>query len=235
MPGFIAKKLCPELVVVSPNFHKYHKASEQVKTVLTQYDPNFCSMGLDESYLDITDFVTRKLNCEGEEIQFPDSGLELTKSHWVCAEQVVQDIRMDVFRTTGLTASAGIATNKMLAKIASDTNKPNGQLLVEPSREGILKFVKELPIRKVCTCTSIAIYPIGYSRVLQICGIGKVSEKMLNALDVTLCHHLYEKRDILSLLFSQTSSNFFLAISLGLGSVEVQRLVHVPQFVSACV
>lgn len=59
----------------------------------------------------------------------------------------------------------------------------------------------------------------------QICGIGKVTEKMLNALDITLCQHLYEKRDILSLLFSQISSDFFLSVSLGLGSVEVQRSV----------
>lgn len=58
---------------------------------------------------------------------------------------------------------------------------------------------------------------------MQICGIGKVTEKMLNALDITLCRHLYEKRDILHLLFSQTSSDFFLAVSLGLGSVTVQR------------
>lgn len=145
MPGFIAKKLCPELVIVSPNSHKYHVASEQVEKVLTRYDPHFCPMGLDESYLDITDFVTMKLDSLGESV--PCS--QLTKSHWLCAEQVVQEIRTEIFRCTSLTASAGIATNKMLAKIASDTNKPNGQLLVEPSREGILKFIKDLPIRKV--------------------------------------------------------------------------------------
>ena len=57
----------------------------------------------------------------------------------------------------------------------------------------------------------------------QICGIGKVTEKMLNALDITLCRDLYEKRDILHLLFSQTTSSFFLAVSLGLGSVDIQR------------
>ena len=145
MPGFIAKKLCPELVIVSPNYHKYHAASEQVEKVLTHYDPHFCPMGLDESYLDITDSIARKLNSVGEDV----SGLQLSRSHWLCAEQVVQEIRAEIFKATTLTASAGIATNKMLAKIASDANKPNGQLLVEPSREGILKFIKELPVRKV--------------------------------------------------------------------------------------
>lgn len=162
MPGFIAKKLCPHLIVVSPNFEKYHAASKQVKEVLSQYDPNFCPMGLDESYLDITDYVTRKLNSaistkEDNTIvhcslrESSDVGaLEHPGSHWLCAEQVVQDIRRDICTITGLTASAGIATNKMLAKIASDMNKPNGQFLVEPMREGILKFVRELSIRKVC-------------------------------------------------------------------------------------
>lgn len=153
MPGFIAKKLCPELVVVPPNFEKYHEASKQVKKVLSQYDPGFCPMGLDESYLDLTDYVARKLTSTREEVcslrESPDIDA-LEGSHWLCAEQVVQDIRSDICRTTGLTASAGIATNKMLAKIASDRNKPNGQFLVEPEREGILKYVRELPIRKVC-------------------------------------------------------------------------------------
>jgi DNA polymerase kappa len=154
MPGFIAKKLCPHLVVVSPNFHKYHKASEQVKKVLTLYDPTFCPVGLDESYLDITNFVTRKLNAEGKELDTAPAGFsrhspKLSKSHWLYAEQVVQDIRTEVYRTTGLTASAGIATNKVLAKVASDANKPNGQLLVDPSKEDTLKFIRGLPIRKV--------------------------------------------------------------------------------------
>ena len=61
---------------------------------------------------------------------------------------------------------------------------------------------------------------------MQVNGIGKVTEKMLNALDITLCCHLFQKSDILHLLFSQSASEFFLASCLGLGSVEVQRLVH---------
>ena len=56
-----------------------------------------------------------------------------------------------------------------------------------------------------------------------------MTEKMLNALDITLCCHLYEKREILHLLFSQASSDFFLASCLGLGSIEVQRLALISQ------
>lgn len=122
MPGFIAKKLCPHLIVVSPNYDKYHMASEQVKGVLSQYDPSFCQVGLDESYLDITDYVIRKLNSDipTKEENTSHYSSELPGSYWLCAEQVVQDIRRDICRTTGLTASAGIATNKMLAKTATD-------------------------------------------------------------------------------------------------------------------
>ena len=76
---------------------------------------------------------------------------ELSPSHWHLAESVVHEIRSRVFTKTGLTASAGIAPNMMLAKVASDMNKPNGQYMVEPNREGVLAFVRQLPIRKVGT------------------------------------------------------------------------------------
>ncbi len=172
MPGFIAKKLCSGLTIVTPNFDKYQRVSEEVKAVFLQYDPNFCPMGLDEAYLDLTEYVQTKIEDNettigssreakgGEtldinpeifrsENQELSSLFGLTYSHWLCAEHVVEEIRAQIYRRTGLTASAGIAPNKMLAKIASDMNKPNGQLLVEPTREEILKFMHNLPIRKV--------------------------------------------------------------------------------------
>ncbi len=156
MPGFIARKLCPTLVIVNPNFDKYHKASKEVQGVLSEYDLNFCSVGLDESYLDITNFVKKKVDSKAETEKSgwssddDDSSLfQLSKSHYICAELVVQNIRKSIHKATGLTASAGIAPNKMLAKIASDMNKPNGQFMVKSTREEILEFLKELPIRKV--------------------------------------------------------------------------------------
>ena len=154
MPGFIARKLCPHLVIVSPNYDKYRKVSKDVQKVLSEYDPDFCSVGLDESYLDITDYVKKEMN--SKTVQQPccttsDAALEcgLLISHYVCAESIVQDIRQNIQKATGLTASAGIAPNKMLAKIASDTNKPNGQFMIKPVKEEILAFLKDLPVRKV--------------------------------------------------------------------------------------
>lgn len=167
MPGFIARKLCPELVIVPPNFDKYHQASEKVKEILFQYDPTFCPMGLDESYLDLTEYVKTRVHknntttlSSNEDLQSSAkdflvdsedvlSPLCLSMSHWFCAKQVVEEMRGEIFKKTQLTASAGVAPNKMLAKISSDLNKPNGQYMVSPTREGIIKFVQELPIRKV--------------------------------------------------------------------------------------
>lgn len=73
----------------------------------------------------------------------------MSLSKWTYAEHVVEELRAKIFESTGLTASAGIAPNKVLAKIASDMNKPNGQFLVEPTKDGVLDFIQELPIRKV--------------------------------------------------------------------------------------
>uniref|UniRef100_Q6DJA4 Polymerase (DNA directed) kappa n=1 Tax=Xenopus tropicalis TaxID=8364 RepID=Q6DJA4_XENTR len=61
MPGFIAKKLCPTLKIVPPNFDKYRAVSSEVREILAQYDPNFLPMSLDEAYLDITDHLSERL------------------------------------------------------------------------------------------------------------------------------------------------------------------------------
>lgn len=69
--------------------------------------------------------------------------------HWRCAEQVVEGMRREIRERTCLTASAGLAPNMMLAKVASDMNKPDGQFTVTATRTGVVDFVQKLPIRKV--------------------------------------------------------------------------------------
>uniref|UniRef100_A0A8D0HIY9 DNA polymerase kappa n=1 Tax=Sphenodon punctatus TaxID=8508 RepID=A0A8D0HIY9_SPHPU len=120
------------------------------------------------------------------------------------AEEVVKEIRFRIEQKTGLTASAGIAPNTMLAKMCSDQNKPNGQYSLPPERKAVMDFMKDLPIRKIP-------------------GIGKVTEKMLKALGIETCTELYQQRAMLSLLFSETSWHNFLDISLGLGSTHLER------------
>ena len=200
MPGYIAKKLCPNLTIVRENFQKYREVSNQVRDIISQYDPNFCGMGLDEAYLDITDHVniieeqrngnTASSTCTG------DKGAEDRQK---LVEGIVQELREKIFQKTKLTASAGIACNVMLAKVCSDMNKPDGQFSLPPNREAILDFVKDLPIRKIS-------------------GIGRVSEQVLNEFGITMCNDLYEKRALLFLMFSTISFEHFMRISLGVSS-----------------
>uniref|UniRef100_A0A0P6K235 DNA polymerase kappa n=1 Tax=Heterocephalus glaber TaxID=10181 RepID=A0A0P6K235_HETGA len=258
MPGFIAKRLCPHLIIVPPNFDKYRAVSEEVKEILADYDPNFMAMSLDEAYLNITKHLQERQNWPeekrsyfiktgnlaendepGKEVNklsesdrsispllFEDSPPDLQSPGHPCqvnseeqnnpqipqnsvvfgtsAEEVVKEIRFRIEQKTTLTASAGIAPNTMLAKVCSDKNKPNGQYQILPSRQAVMDFIKDLPIRKVS-------------------GIGKVTEKMLKALGIITCTELYQQRALLSLLFSETSWHYFLHISLGLGSTHLAR------------
>ncbi|XP_037051630.1 DNA polymerase kappa-like [Bradysia coprophila] len=136
MPGFIARKLCPQLVIVPTNFDKYGRISKEIHEVFRLYDPNFSSVSLDEAYLDITEYLEN------------ENGLR-SDAEMVTEEEVTQEIRDKIFDKTKLTASAGIACNCLLAKICGDINKPNGQYYLPPTIEAIKEFVVKLPIRKV--------------------------------------------------------------------------------------
>ncbi|XP_029959921.1 DNA polymerase kappa [Salarias fasciatus] len=251
MPGFIAKKLCPNLVIVPVNFDKYRAVSNEIREIFADYDPHFQPLSLDEAYLDFTDHVEQRQHwpessrthqyCSGrlatdegqietsqeavtEEqdlspVLFEDSlssSPSLPGSRDVCdagakcevfgtsVEEAVREMRFRIEQKTMLTASAGIAPNMMLAKVCSDKNKPNGQYRLPSTREAVTDFIQTLPVRKVS-------------------GIGKVSEKMLNALDITNCSHLGQQMALLSLLFSETSWHHFMGISLGLGSTHIPR------------
>ncbi|KAK3881674.1 hypothetical protein Pcinc_013894 [Petrolisthes cinctipes] len=187
MPGFIGKKLCPDLIIVPLHFDKYKKVSKQVQEVMAEYDPNFCAMSLDEAYLDITQYLLNNYQSHDEDLDIGS-----------VAQTVVAEMREKIQTKTQLTASAGIAPNTRLAKVCSDLNKPNGQYYLPPDLESIKKFVSALSIRKVS-------------------GIGNVSEQHLHALGITQCSHLMEKRGLLRLLFSDTSYHSFMSIALGQG------------------
>jgi len=109
MPGFIAEKLCPNLKFVSGNFEKYHIESEKIMNVIMEYDENYESMGLDEAYVDLTNY------CFENNIKTEEDIIKLGK-----------EIKKKIFDSTKLTSSIGIAANKTLAKICSDYNKPDG-------------------------------------------------------------------------------------------------------------
>ncbi|KAK8252584.1 DNA-directed polymerase-like protein kappa [Phyllosticta capitalensis] len=128
MAGFIAMKLCPQLICLPMNFDKYGKKANEVREVLAVYDPRFESASIDEAYLNITKY------CE---------------EHGMTPEDAVQQMRREVHEKTKITVSAGIAANAKLAKIASNKNKPNGQFLIPSDRASIMAFMKDMPVRKV--------------------------------------------------------------------------------------
>ncbi|EMD89841.1 hypothetical protein COCC4DRAFT_185506 [Bipolaris maydis ATCC 48331] len=128
MAGFVAMKLCPQLICVPMNFQKYTAKAEEVRQVLALYDPNFESASCDEAYLNLTEYCNE---------------------HRMTAEEAVRQMRADVYEKAKITVSAGIAANAKLAKICSNINKPNGQFLLPSDRQTIMDFMRTLPTRKV--------------------------------------------------------------------------------------
>lgn len=120
-----AKKRCPNVVVIEPNFQKYRDVSAQIHQIFQKYTVLIEPLSLDEAYLDVTE------NLQGI----------------ATATEVAERIRQDVFQTTGLTCSAGVAPNKFLAKIASDWHKPNGLCVIKPSQ--VQAFIQHLPLKKI--------------------------------------------------------------------------------------
>ncbi len=153
-----AARLCPDGVFVRPRFDRYVEISQQIRAIFRRYTHLVEPLSLDEAYLDVTD------NALG-----------------LYAVAIAKLIRADIADETHLTASAGVAPNKMLAKIASDLNKPNGLAVILPDQ--VEEFVKALPLRRIH-------------------GIGKVSAAKLSGLGLDVCADVTAKSlgDIQTLL-----------------------------------
>ncbi|CAK4086270.1 unnamed protein product [Aphanomyces euteiches] len=215
MPGFIAKKLCPSLVFVAPNFSKYTEVAKKTREVFRQYDPDFKSGSLDEAYLDITERVMDRIESSSsstfEKWLIFTTLIDLTRED--AAAAVAAELREEITRVTKLTASAGIAVNPRLAKVCSDLNKPNGQYILPFNRDAIMKFVAHLPVRKFG-------------------GIGKVREKMLTALGVSTGGDLFEARYNIFHVFSETTAQWFLSLSLGVAEPRQREESGIQKSVS---
>jgi DNA polymerase-4 len=125
MPSYKAKQLCPELLIIPGRMQVYIDVSKQIKEIYHRYTDLVEPLSLDEAFLDVTDC---KL-CQGS------------------ATYIAEDIRRTIFEELNLTASAGVASVKFLAKIASDENKPNGIFVITPDQ--IPAFIKTLPLKKI--------------------------------------------------------------------------------------
>jgi DNA polymerase kappa len=128
MAGFVARKLCPELICLPLNFDKYNAKAEEVRAIVAKYDPRFESASIDEAYLNITAYCA-----------------ETELDPWIAMEKM----RREIHESCKITVSAGIAANAKLAKIASNQKKPNGQFCISSDRQSIMAFMKDMPVRKV--------------------------------------------------------------------------------------
>jgi len=144
MPVFKALEACPHLVLVPVQFDLYRAVSSQIRSIFSRFTDLVEPLSLDEAYLDVT-----HLKSDGAAI--------------------AREIRAQVLEETGLTASAGISSNKLIAKIASDWHKPNGQKQVT---------VEEIP-------AFMAALPVG-----RIWGVGKKMWEKLSALGIETCADL---------------------------------------------
>ncbi len=125
MPAMRAERLCPDAIFVAPDFSRYKEASRQVREIFLRHTDLVEPLSLDEAYLDVT----------------------ANRSGLPSATATAEAIRAAIFEETGLTASAGVAGNKFLAKIASDWNKPNGTFVIRPRQ--VQAFLTALPVGRL--------------------------------------------------------------------------------------
>ena len=121
----VAKRLCPQLIIVEPHFQKYKAVSARLHEIFHDYTDLIEPISLDEAFLDVTE---NKKNIE-------------------LGVDIAREIKQRILETTGLTASAGVSYCKFLAKIASDWRKPDGLTVIHPDRA--LDFISQLKIEKI--------------------------------------------------------------------------------------
>jgi len=144
MPTFMALQRCPNLIVLPTRFDVYRREAAVIRGILHRFTSLIEPLSLDEAYLDVT-------------------------AHPGAPGPLAQVIRGTIFQRTKLTSSAGIGPNKLIAKIASEINKPNGQFEVTPKQ--VPEFMEKLPVRKIW-------------------GIGEKTERKLEELGAKTCDEL---------------------------------------------
>jgi len=147
MPALRAERLCPSAIFVPPDFTRYKAVSKQVREIFARHTDLIEPLSLDEAYLDVT----------------------VTKTGLPSATHTAEAIRRAIREELHLTASAGVAPNKFLAKIASDFRKPDGHYVVRP--EQVDAFLAKLPAAKLP-------------------GVGKVTSQKLESMGVTTVEEL---------------------------------------------
>ena len=142
MPLSKARRLCPQAIFIQANFHRYRDASAKFMTILADFSPYIEPLGLDEAYLDVAGY----------------------EEAYGASRQLALAIKERIYKELRLTASVGIATCKVVAKVASALCKPNGLLEITPGKEQA--FLSPLPVGKLP-------------------GVGKKTEQALKGMNIT--------------------------------------------------
>ena len=158
MPGFKALKLCPDLIILPVRHDLYRKESYKIRDIFKQTTQLIEPLSLDEAYLDVSHLKTDP-------------------------SKIAKQIRQQIKDERGLTSSAGIASNKMLAKIASDWNKPDGQYHIPD--EYINAFMKELPATKI--------WGVGEKTAHKLNEMGVNTCKELQSIELSILHQKFGK------------------------------------------
>ena len=142
-----AVRLCPQLILIYPDFSKYKAESKKVRAIFERFTDKIEPLSLDEAYIDVTG----------------------SKHFGGSATKIAEEIRRLIFAETQLTASAGVAPNKFLAKVASEWNKPNGIKVIRP--QDVEKLMPELKIEKIN-------------------GVGRVTAERMHKMSIFTCGDL---------------------------------------------
>jgi DNA polymerase-4 len=153
MPMSRAVALCPEPVILPPRHAVYRTYSRQVMAILRQVSPLMEQMSIDEAYLDVTDRVDA----------------------WEDAIRVAEDVQRQVGAEVGLSASLGVATNKLVAKVASDLDKPGGLTVVPPGTEEA--FLAPLPVRVLWGVGPVTARKLAELRVKTVGDLARLPEQ----------------------------------------------------------
>jgi DNA polymerase-4 len=148
MPAITAERLCPEAIFIPPDFVRYKEASRGAREIFHRHTDLIEPLSLDEAYLDVTE----------------------NKTGLPTATRVAKTIRQQIREELHLTASAGVAPNKFLAKIASNWRKPDGLFVIQPHE--VQDFLLPLPVGRIP-------------------GVGKVTESRMNAVGIATVGDLY--------------------------------------------
>jgi DNA polymerase-4 len=155
IPMSRAVRLCPRLVIVRPDFKRYREASQAVFQIFRSVTPLVEPLSLDEAYLDVTE------NAWGEAL----------------GRSVAQRLKTEIRAATGLTASAGVAPNKFLAKIASAWKKPDGLTVIAPER--VEHFLQKLPVDALWGVGPVTAARLRERGIVRLVDVRTTDEKVL--------------------------------------------------------